>query len=386
MLYTKCPACGAALGFEPQNEGDWTQKLRCPACGKTLCVKMYADERAQAAENTTEDAYAHPANGEELENSSFENAEEYPVSANEEDDVAIESAEDVPASEGEYVASPTEDENVAAAGEYEDAESLSAEEIENPAPANEEEYTSTIPAQNSEAVDELETQTKVCESQSDEQTESVQSPSDGEAAEQGEGNGGKGEKDGAPKKKKRVSSILKNVVCAALSLGFIGLSVACYLSIKGVFVGGNEFNSFYNGIYLWELLFTYPEYFAASFGAGVGWGLAELLPMFIFTLSCVDFIVCVIGIFLKRYGKTYHLLLGAAICAMSVALVFVPYINIVNVDASIGVANDLTISQYFTSIFNPQYTTLYFAPAIGVVRLICAILFALRFKKRKKEM
>lgn len=186
--------------------------------------------------------------------------------------------------------------------------------------------------------------------------------------------------------KKGGAAIIKNMLSATLSLAFIIFNVACYLSIKGVFAGGNEFNGLYNGVYLWELVFTMPEYFSLSFQTDVGWALSELIPLFIFTISLINLFICIIGACAKRYGATYNLVSSSIICALSVALLFVPYINIVKGAAFCGVENTMTVPQYFAYINNPQYTTIYFAPAIGGAHLILSIIFgAMAIKSRAQK-
>ncbi len=186
----------------------------------------------------------------------------------------------------------------------------------------------------------------------------------------------------APVKKRRAIYIVKNLFMTVFSLAFIIFSVLCYMSIKGLFDGGNEFNSIYNGIYLWELIFTYPEYFAQSFGLDAFWAFTELIPLFLFTFACINLIVSVICAACKKYGKIYNLIFGAIICALSVTIFFIPYINILNVAKKVGAASSMSLASYLKSLINPQYTTIFFAPAIGLAQFIAAIVFLFPTKRK----
>lgn len=182
--------------------------------------------------------------------------------------------------------------------------------------------------------------------------------------------------------------IVKNVVMLALSLGYVGLSLACYLSIKGVFAGGNEFNSFFNGIYLWELAFCSSDYFATAFATNSLWAAAELVPLVVFTLAAIGVVLFCVFAGIKKYFKIFSLVWGVAICALSLALFFVPYINIKMTTEFVGAQSAMSVGDYLVSIVDPQYATLFVAPAIGVVQLALAIAFMWNFgggRKKTKE-
>lgn len=187
---------------------------------------------------------------------------------------------------------------------------------------------------------------------------------------------------GARTRRAKIQPILKNTVMGVLSLVFVVLSLVCYLSIKGVFAGGNEFNSLYCGMYLWELVFTSPNYFATSFALDPLWAFAELVPLVIFTLALfgvVTFFVCAI---FGRYVKPIGVLTGVLICVFSLLLLFMPYVNIVMTGQFIGTPSDIGMGEYFASIVDPQYTTIFIAPAVGVVQLVLSIVFLRTFGRR----
>lgn len=183
----------------------------------------------------------------------------------------------------------------------------------------------------------------------------------------------------------KLQPILKNLFMLALSLGFVGLSIACYFSIKGAFAGGNEFNSFYNGIYLWELIFTSPEYFASAYAIDAQWAAAELVPLLIFTFAAIGAVVFLVCAILKKYFRSFALVFGALICALSVALFFVPHINLMMTAKFVGAEGAMGARDYLVSLINPQYSTLFIAPAIGVAQFAFAIAFMWTWRLRRKK-
>lgn len=190
---------------------------------------------------------------------------------------------------------------------------------------------------------------------------------------------------GAPRRRVEIQPILKNTLMAALSAGLVALSLACYLSIKGVFSGGNEFNSLYSGMYLWELIFTSPDYFAASFALDPQWAFAELVPLFIFTFALAGTLMFVLFAIFGRYNKTVGVVWGALICAFSLALLFMPYINISMVEKFAEAETHMSVSEYFVSIADPQYTTIFIAPVVGVVQLALSCVFLYDFGRKRRK-
>lgn len=187
-------------------------------------------------------------------------------------------------------------------------------------------------------------------------------------------------------RKKNIAAVLKNLIMATLSLVIVVMNIVGYLSIKGVFQGGNEFNGLYNGLYLWELIFTQPDYFAQSFQIDAGWAFSELIPLILFSFALINFIAFTIGSIVRRYSSLYSVTAGIFTCAFCLALLFVPFINIVKGAHFTEAESMMTLSEYFKYLSNPQYATIIIPPVIGILQLIFAAVFCIRFgKKREKK-
>ena len=187
-----------------------------------------------------------------------------------------------------------------------------------------------------------------------------------------------------PVKRKKKAAIIRNLFMIVFSLAFIILSLVCYLVIKGVFATGFDFTSYYNGIYLWELVFTLPEYFAESFATSVPWAMLELIPLVLVTFACINLIVSIVSAIGKKYSRVFNLIWAILMFALSVTIIFVPYLYTLLAQAQLDIPTDMNFVGYIKSILSYQYATIYIGAIIGFVQLICTLVFLIPLNKKTK--
>lgn len=131
----------------------------------------------------------------------------------------------------------------------------------------------------------------------------------------------------APKR----SGVGRNIVIMILSLLFIGISVCGYYidAINGLI--GDTSSILYDlfgiksldGIMYWDTLIYRTNNFVNYFSDSILDGIIEIIPMIVFTLACLNFLVAFISACGKKYGRAYNFISSLLIGAAAIALLIV---------------------------------------------------------------
>jgi len=196
---------------------------------------------------------------------------------------------------------------------------------------------------------------------------------------------------GSNVKPQKKSGRSRNFFMLIFSLGFIMLSIMSYLianNMISVMEGTETWAAgigVFNGISQWEAVFSSPEEFALIFAMqdgilGIMLGIAMIMPMILFTVSGISFIIAFFGLIFKKYNKTLNLIFSIIIGAAAVTTFFLPYIMISQI------MPELSVIDYFMDIqARNDWATLYFAiagAAWGLLQFIFSLIFMKSMKKK----
>ena len=190
------------------------------------------------------------------------------------------------------------------------------------------------------------------------------------------------EEEVAEKPKKRTGRP-RNVMIMILSLLFVILSVLAYeLGTPEKLETLPEWASslsLFSGISGWELIVKDPGAFTALFSAEEGikalvLSIVFLFPFFVFTLSCISFILALLGFIFKKYVRVINLIFGILIGGMAVTMLFYPQI-----------ITGMPLKDYFQSILNLNGVMYFACAGLGIIYLVFTILFMKPMKIKDKE-
>ena len=133
--------------------------------------------------------------------------------------------------------------------------------------------------------------------------------------------------------------------------------------------------------------------------------ISVLLPMLIFVLAGIIFIIDLIGCIIGKYGKTFNMIFAIIILIATIAFFIWPFLVELIGQKTQGALGDYTIMVHFKTLIG-QATELsadtvshmksfisldtanyvYIAlPAIGLIQFVCAIIFCAKSLKAKTE-
>lgn len=186
-----------------------------------------------------------------------------------------------------------------------------------------------------------------------------------------------------PKKKAGTG---RNILMMIISLLFIAAGVLGYfVSAKKLNLpGGNTYGFEYlNGIGGWELLVKHFDSFKEMFQFDAVIGLMRILPMIIFTLSCITFVVAFISACGKKYGRAFNVIWAILILACGATLLFSPYI--IEMRTTDG-ATLMSIGEYFKAVFVEEKWYLLIVPAaLGLLQLLFSLIFIKSLKRKENK-
>lgn len=142
---------------------------------------------------------------------------------------------------------------------------------------------------------------------------------------------------------------------------------ADYVSVK----------KYLDGITCWNTLIQDFAVFKAYFDDPVT-GILTILPMIVFTLAGINFIVALVSACGKKYGRAYNLIMSIVLAACAVVILFRPFIAVK--DAWEG-----SILAYFKDLVDSGYYMLIASAALGVLQLIFGLCFCKSLKRKEKK-
>lgn len=107
-------------------------------------------------------------------------------------------------------------------------------------------------------------------------------------------------------------------------------------------------------------------------------GILTILPMIVFTLAGINFIVALVSACGKKYGRAYNLIMSIVLAACAVVILFRPFIAVK--DAWEG-----SILAYFKDLVDSGYYMLIASAALGVLQLIFGLCFCKSLKRKEKK-
>lgn len=181
------------------------------------------------------------------------------------------------------------------------------------------------------------------------------------------------------KVKAKRSGIGRNITMMIMSLIFIALSVVGYLVNTDVIkIDGYVYGiSHFDGITYWNTLIQDFAQFKAYFDDPVA-GILTILPMILFTLAGINFIVALVSACGKKYGRAYNLIMSIILAACAIVLLFRPFI-------AMGEAWENNLGLYFKSVIENEYYLLIVSAALGVLQLVLGLCFCKSLKRKEKK-
>ena len=170
------------------------------------------------------------------------------------------------------------------------------------------------------------------------------------------------------------SGLGRNICMMIFSLLFVALAVV------GYFVSTEKFEApewmagidCFDGITPWATLIKDFDTIKASFSNSIPGTILYLLPMVLFTLAGINFIVALISAFGKKYGRAWNLIASLIVAALAVLILF----------SELLVTPEIKFVEYFKLLIELKAYFLFGGAALGVLQLLFALFF-LKSLKRK---
>ena len=179
-----------------------------------------------------------------------------------------------------------------------------------------------------------------------------------------------------PKVKAKHSGIGRNITMMIMSLLFIALSVVGYLVNAGTIENDLFGIRYLDGISCWNAMIQDFGAFKAYFDNPVV-GILTILPMIVFTLAGINFIVALVSACGKKYGRAYNLVMSVILAGLSVFMVFYPFICF-NAEGE-------ELLPYLLGIVEEQEFALFVSAGLGLLQLILGLCFCKSLKRKDKK-
>lgn len=175
----------------------------------------------------------------------------------------------------------------------------------------------------------------------------------------------------------------RNIMMMLFSLIFVAFSAVSYLIAQGTITLPDAFKwvsgiSFFDGISVWASIFKDFETFKALTGAMGALGtFATIVPLLLFTLSCINFIVAFVSAIGRKYGRAFNLLFSLIIGGLAATALFAPYLI---------ASSNTDVIGYLVDVIGMDGGAGYMAIAgavVGVLQFIFALLFTKSLKRKE---
>lgn len=196
----------------------------------------------------------------------------------------------------------------------------------------------------------------------------------------------------AAKRATKKSGVGRNVMMMIFSFIFVALSVVGYLittqvidieELPEAFAWVSD-ASLFDGISKWEVLIRDFEAFKSIFSDGIQVIVCNIMPMILFTLSGINFIVAFISACGKKYGRAFNLIFSMLICAAALTTFFCPYMLANAIIEELG-REAITIIDYLKSIIETGEYLLLSAAIWGVLQFVFSLFFLKSLERNKKK-
>lgn len=183
---------------------------------------------------------------------------------------------------------------------------------------------------------------------------------------------------------KKKSGIGRNIVIMLLSLIFVALSTCAYLVNQGVIPSPSGFVwvarlGVLDGISVWEMVINSHDSLGALFESDFVVGLMVILPLILFTLAGINFIVAFISACGKKYGRVWNLISGVILAGCAITMLFADYITGLRLTSS-----SIGFGDYFMEIIiGHQFYFLIVCAGVGVLQLFFSLVFLAPLKRKQ---
>lgn len=178
------------------------------------------------------------------------------------------------------------------------------------------------------------------------------------------------------KVKAKHSGIGRNVTMMIMSLLFVALSVVGYLVNAGTIKTDLFGISWFDGITYWDMLIQDADAFSLLFSDVLG-GILTIIPMILFTLAGINFVVAFVSACGKKYGRAYNLVMSVILAGLSVFMVFYPFICFHTEGEE--------LLPYLLGIVEEQEFALFVSAGLGLLQLIFGLCFCKSLKRKDKK-
>lgn len=178
------------------------------------------------------------------------------------------------------------------------------------------------------------------------------------------------------KVKAKHSGIGRNVTMMIMSLLFVALSVVGYLVNAGTIKTDLFGISWFDGITYWDMLIQDADAFSLLFSDVLG-GILTIIPMILFTLAGINFVVAFVSACGKKYGRAYNLVMSVILAGLSVFMVFYPFICFHTEGEE--------LLPYLLGIVEEQEFALFVSAGLGLLQLILGLCFCKSLKRKEKK-
>lgn len=175
------------------------------------------------------------------------------------------------------------------------------------------------------------------------------------------------------KKKEKVaaekkSGAIRNIFMLVFSALLIAINVIAYLGVSIPFCGGFER---FNGIGVIAEAIKDFEAFKGLFAVNFLNGITTILPAIALIFIAIDFLVALIALFGKKYGRVFNLIFAIGIGYGIVGIALYPDLLTISLKA------------YLATILETQAYGIFIAVGIAVLQFICSLIFLKSMKKKK---
>ena len=164
---------------------------------------------------------------------------------------------------------------------------------------------------------------------------------------------------------------LRNLTMMIFSLIFVLFSTLSYLMNSGALNLPSWLSgmSYFNGIGVWEsMVKNFTEFRGFINGVGPLGGFAYLVPLLVFTLSGINFIVAFVSLCGRKYSRAFNAVFSLLIGALAIFAMFAPYFWLFK---ELGVG----IVDYLKSLATKEMCFAIIGAGIGLLQIIFGFVF-----------
>lgn len=178
---------------------------------------------------------------------------------------------------------------------------------------------------------------------------------------------------------KKKSGIGRNICIMVISLLFIVLNVIGYLCMQEkINVEYLNASAGFGGIVAFDTLINDIDVVKAIFEASVGEGIITIvLPMLLFVLSGVTFIVALISAIGKKYSRVYNLIAGILIGGSAIVATFSEYL------IALAEKLDPSFTEFGKALATKEGAILIAGGALGLLLIVLVCVFLIPLGKKE---